>query len=120
MSRRLPEWIGKTDDTHAPGHVRARIFLAHDGICFLTKRKILPADYWELDHRVALINGGENRESNLVPVLRDAHRIKTRADVREKSKIARIRKRHLGIKKPRTITAWRKMNGERVFAPRER
>lgn len=118
--RSLPEWRGKTPETKAPPRVRMRIFLAHEGTCFLTKRKIMPADYWELDHRIALINGGENVESNLVPVLRDAHRIKTRADVREKSKVARLRKRHLGIKKPRTIRSWRKFNKEPVYAERER
>ncbi len=121
MTRTIDEWRGKTDDTKAPPRVRARIFLAHDGICFLTKRKIMPADYWELDHRVALINGGENREGNLVPVLRDAHRIKTRTDVLEKSKVARMRNKHIGIKKRSTFACSRdskfkrKMNGEVVL-----
>ncbi len=119
-SREVPEWIGAKPDTKVPDRVRARVFLAHDGKCFLTGRKIMPADYWQIDHRIALINGGENRETNLAPVLRDAHRIKTRADMQEKSKTARMRNKHLGIKKPRTITAWRKMNGEKVYAARER
>ena len=80
----------------------------------------MPSDYWEIEHKTALCNGGEHRETNMAPALRDAHRIKTRADLSEKAKVDRIRKRHLGIKKHRTITAWRKMNGERVYAARER
>lgn len=120
MTRPVPEWIAKSDDAKIPPRVRARVFLAHDGKCHITGRKIMPADYWECDHVIALVNGGEHRESNLAPALRDAHRIKTRADVALKSKTARIRKRHLGIKKPRTIMGWRNMRGERVYAPRER
>jgi 5-methylcytosine-specific restriction enzyme A len=120
MSRTPPEWIGKTPDTKVPPHVRMRIFLRDDGKCHITGRKIVPADYWDLEHRIALCNGGEHRESNLAPALRDAHRIKTRDDVAEKAKVDRIRKKHLGIKKPRTITAWRKMDGTAVYAPRER
>lgn len=118
--RTVPTWHGKTDDAKAPPHVRMRIFLAHEGKCFLTGRKIAPADQWDLDHRLALCNGGSNSEDNLVPVLRDAHRIKTRSDVKLKAKTDRLRKRHMGLKKPRTITAWRKMDGTPVFAARER
>lgn len=118
--RSVPEWRGKTPDSKVPPHVRMRVFLAYDGRCYLTGRKIMPADHWELDHVTALINGGAHIESNLAPVLRDAHRIKTKADVREKSKIARIRKKHLGIKPDRTIRAWRKFDGTAVFASKTR
>ncbi len=51
-----------------------------------------------MDHKTALCNGGENREGNLFPALRSKHRLKTAADVAEKSKVARIRSKHLGIK----------------------
>jgi 5-methylcytosine-specific restriction enzyme A len=37
-----------------------------------------------------------------------------------KRKTDRIRKRHLGIKKPRTITAWRRFNKEIRYAGRDR
>lgn len=105
MSRAVTEWIGKTPDAKIPPRVRARVFLAHDGICHLSDRKIGPADAWDLDHIIALVNGGEHRESNLAPALRDKHREKTAEDVAEKSKVARIRAKHLGIypKSPRPI-----------------
>lgn len=119
-ARAVPEWKGKTPDSKIPPHVRMRVFLANDGRCYLTGRKIMPADYWEIDHVTALINGGEHIESNLAPVLRDAHRIKTKADVREKAKVARIRKKHLGIRPDRSIRAWRKFDGTAVYASKSR
>lgn len=97
MTRTVPEWIGRTDDERPPPRVRARVFAAFNGICQLTGRKIRPGDTWELHHAKALINGGENRETNLVPALTDAHREQTKADVAEKAVIARKRAKHLGI-----------------------
>lgn len=118
--RHVPEWIGKTPDSKVPPHVRMRIFLAHDGRCHLTGRKIMPADYWELEHKIALCNGGKHRETNMAPALARPHMIKTAQDVKLKAKTDRIRKKHLGIKKPRTIRAWRRFSGEIVYAGRER
>lgn len=119
-ARSVPEWIGAAPDAKIPPRVRARVFGDHGGICYLSNRRIRSGEAWECDHIIALCNGGEHRESNLAPALCEPHKIKTKADVREKSKVARIRKRHLGIKKPRTITRWRKFNRELVFASRER
>jgi 5-methylcytosine-specific restriction protein A len=120
MKRSVPEWIGSSPDAKVPPHVRMRVFLAHDGVCHLTQRKIKPGDHWDLDHVKALCNGGEHREKNLAPALREAHRVKTAADVKERAKIDRLRKRNMGIRKPRTITRWRKFNGDVVYAGRER
>lgn len=97
MSRSVPEWRGASDDTAPPPRVKARVFLAHDGVCHLSGRKIRPGDVWQCDHVVAIINGGENRESNLAPALAEAHREKTAEDVAIKSKTARIRAKHLGL-----------------------
>lgn len=99
MSRSNPEWIGKSDDAKVPPRVRARIFDREGGICHLTGAKIDPVrDAWDLDHKIPLILGGEHRESNLYPALREPHRKKTAMEVKVKSKIARVRKKHLGIK----------------------
>lgn len=99
MSRALPEWIGRNADTKVPPHVRLRVFEAYDGHCYLSGRKIGPADKWDLEDIVALINGGENRESNKAPALKDKHKEKTARDVAEKSLVARKRSKHLGITK---------------------
>ena len=101
MPREVPEWIGKSDITPIPPRVRLRVFERHGGTCYLSKRKIRPGDDWDCDHIVALINGGENRESNLAPALRSAHREKTAQDVKIKAKAARLRKKHIGADKGR-------------------
>lgn len=97
MSRAVAEWIGTTDDSPIPPRVKARVFVKHEGRCYLSGRKILAADKWDCDHIVAIINGGENRETNLAPALHDKHVEKTRDDLAVKSKTARIRAKHLGI-----------------------
>ncbi len=98
--RTVEEWEGKSDDTPAPPRVRARIFEREKGICHLSGRKIAVGELWDLDHRIAICNGGRNVESNLFPALRDKHREKTATDVAEKSRVARKRSKHLGIKQP--------------------
>lgn len=97
--RSVSEWIGKSDDSAIPPRIRVRVFIRDDGRCQCgCRRKIIVGEKWETDHRIALINGGENREANLVTLLTEHHRTKTAADVAEKSKVARIRKKYLGIK----------------------
>src|SRR5690348_6861813 len=103
MPRAVEEWIGSSPDAKVPDRVRLRIFDREDGRCWISGRKIRPGDLWDLDHKIALINGGEHRESNLFPALRDKHREKTRADVAEKAKTAAVRKKHLGIRKASTL-----------------
>jgi len=96
MARTVPEWIGKTPDEKIPPRVRLRVWERHHGKCHLTGRKILVGDMWDIDHVVALVNGGEHRESNLAPALRFAHREKTAEDVAEKSRLREIKAKHIG------------------------
>jgi 5-methylcytosine-specific restriction endonuclease McrA len=119
--RSVPEWIGANPDTPVPARVKVRVFARHNGICHISGRKIGPADLWDADHVIAIINGGENRESNLAPALRDKHREKTAEDVAEKSAIYRKRAKHLGLKPKGRImdgsknSPWKhKMSGEVV------
>ena len=100
MSRAVPEWVGKTPDTPAPPRVRLRVFLKHEGVCHISRRKISPGEPWQLEHVVALINGGENRESNLAPALTDKHKEKTAEDLAEKSGVYRKALFNAGIRPP--------------------
>jgi hypothetical protein len=100
MTRTVKEWVGKTPDSKIPPRVRLRVFEAHGGICHLSGRKIAAGEPWAIDHVIALINGGENRENNLAPILIDKHKEKTAADVKEKATVARKAKANLGIKSP--------------------
>jgi 5-methylcytosine-specific restriction endonuclease McrA len=118
--RSVPEWSGSTDDAAIPARVRLRIWQRGKGRCELCTRKIMTAEGWEIDHRLALVLGGGHRESNLQVICKWCHRSKTRGEQAQKAKADRAGKRHAGIKKPRSIRSWRKFNGERVFAPRER
>lgn len=101
MARSVPEWWGATDDTPVPPRVRLRVFERWKGKDHTTGRKIMPGEPWQTDHIVALVNGGENRESNLAPILVDKHKDKTARDVEEKSRIAEKRAKHIGVIKPK-------------------
>jgi 5-methylcytosine-specific restriction endonuclease McrA len=103
MSRSVPEWIGKTPDAKVPPRVRDRIFEREGHRCHLSGRVIAAGEPWELDHRQALINGGEHRESNLFPALKDKHRAKTAEDVAEKAKAYARRSKHFGAAKRSTF-----------------
>ena len=120
--RTVPEWIAKHDDVAIPKRVKLRVFERAGGICHISGRKITAADQWECDHITALCNGGEHRESNLAPALRDKHRAKTAEDVAVKSKTARVRAKHLGIKRSARpmpgsrASKWKKkLNGQVVL-----
>lgn len=94
--RAVTEWVGKTPDSAIPPRVRLRLFERCNGVCALTGRKIQVGDEWDIDHKRALCNGGEHRESNLQVVLREPHRKKTAEDVSLKAKAARVRLKHIG------------------------
>lgn len=97
--RSVPEWIGKTDDTPAPPRVKLRVFLKFGGTCQICFTRIVSSP--EFDHRVALINGGFNCESNLVPLHPKCHALKTRTDVALKSADRKTQLHHYGIKQSR-------------------
>lgn len=101
MTRKVPEWIAKSDDDKVPPRVQLRVFEAYGGKDYLTGQIIRPGDKWELDHITALANGGEHREGNLAPILPINHKGKTRADLALKKKNERIRKKHRGITRPK-------------------
>ena len=117
IGRALPEWRGRHPDTPAPPRVRRRVFDAYDGRCYLTGRLIDPVrDVWELEHIIAICNGGLNVESNLAPALVEAHKEKTKRDVAIKSKTAKVRNKHLGIRSKK----WRPMAGTKASGIRRR
>jgi 5-methylcytosine-specific restriction enzyme A len=100
MSRSVPEWVGKDDDSRPPRLVRARVFRKYKGRCYLTGRSIGVKDEWDLEHvrPLHLARDGENlnRESNLAPALKAAHAVKTAAEATGRSKADRIHAKHFG------------------------
>ncbi len=107
MSRAVPTWEASHDDQAIPPRVKLRIFDAAGGRCahctLQIVGKLLPA----YDHVVALINGGRHAESNLQLLCVPCHAVKTGADVGEKAVVARVRKKHIGIRKPSRFLAAR-------------
>lgn len=100
--RSVEEWIGAKDDTPVPPRVRLRVFDRDGGRCQCGCTTLIrPGDKWETDHKIALVNGGLNRETNLVTLLAKHHKTKTAADVAEKSKTYERRLKHVGIKPKR-------------------
>lgn len=118
--RSVVEWVGAHPDAAIPDRVRVRIFERYAGRCPKCTRKLVPSQ-WDCDHIVALANGGRHAESNLQPLCKvPCHSAKTADDVAEKSRSYRKRKANAGIRKPRSIRAWRRFNGEPVYASRDR
>lgn len=95
--RSIPEWVAKNPDQSIPPRVKLRVWERCGGRCALTGKKLMPGDPYDFDHIVALVNGGRHAEDNLQVVSRDAHKVKTREDLDEKSKVYRIRAKHLGL-----------------------
>jgi 5-methylcytosine-specific restriction enzyme A len=96
--RALPEWIGKTADSAVPARVRVRIFDRYEGRCQCgCNRKIMAGEAWDCEDTIAIINGGQRRESNLKPWLHEHHKGKTAKDVAEKSRVYRKRAKHIGV-----------------------
>lgn len=119
--RSTEEWVGKTPDAMPPPHVRLRIFRDHGGVCRWSKVKIRAGDKWAVDHVKAIIEGGENRESNMAPILHgkgSAHAAKTAREQARKAKADRMAMAAFGIRKRKSRlshpTLKRKMSGEVV------
>jgi hypothetical protein len=116
MPRATDEWIGKHDDQKVPDRVRIRVLERYDNKCYLTGREIRPGDAWEIEHIQALILGGQHREINMAPALAAPHKIKTAVEMKVKAKIARVKKKHMGLGKPTSggfnKRFKRKMNGD--------
>lgn len=95
--RTVPEWIGKNDNAAIPPRVKLRLYDKAEGRCVVCT---LTAEAYECDHVIPLILGGEHRESNLQLICKPCHKAKTKLDVKLKSKVARVKAKHLGIRKP--------------------
>lgn len=100
MSRAVPEWVGKTDDSAIPEKVGLRVFETHDRKCWLCGNVIRPGDGMDIHHVTPLADGGRHAESNLVPVHRKCHRLQTAMEALVRTKHRNTVKSHYGIKKP--------------------
>jgi len=96
--RSVTEWVGKTPDAKVPAHVRLRILRRFEGKCYLTGILIADGQAFDLEDIRPLEEGGERRESNLAPVLRLPHEVKTAAERKRQAKADRQAKAAHGMK----------------------
>lgn len=96
--RFVAEWVGTHDDQAIPARVKDRIARKADDKCQCCGRPVGGKLRPEFDHVTPLILGGKHAESNLQLLCHECHGAKTKLDVRLKAKVARVRKRHLGIR----------------------
>lgn len=99
--RSTKEWRGKTDDSTPPPRVRLRIRDKANGVCHICAQPIKPTETLHIDHVIALIAGGENRESNMAPAHAHCNLAKGVTETKEKARVAKVRQKHLGIKAPK-------------------
>lgn len=84
-----------------PTRERVAIFQRWDGLCCICWGKISVGEGWDLDHTIPLAQGGEDEASNLRPVHRKCHAIKTKKDAADTAKAKRREAVHLGAKQSR-------------------
>lgn len=68
---------------------RQRIYAAQCGACWVCNE---PLGAFQIDHRQAVVHGGDNAEDNLRALCIPCHREKTRRDVGSNAKARRIAK----------------------------
>ena len=99
-ARAIPEWKGKTPDAKVPSTVQLRILERQKGRCALTDHKFRPGDQKRLDHKIPVIDGGKNWESNLQWLWDAPHKEKTKAEAKVRKSVRKRAKTHAGVKAP--------------------
>lgn len=100
---------------------KAQAFVRAGGNCEVPwcNAKLAPGKFI-YDHRIPDWMGGEPTLENCQVICRECDKEKTRKDAGNRAKSKRIIKRESGIRKKRTIRAWRKFDGSPVYASRDR
>lgn len=82
-SKDLVEWFGKHDDHDPPPGIKRRIKASASECCEVCG--IFVRYGGQVDHTIALCNGGENRETNLRWLCKTCHGAKTAKDIKQKA-----------------------------------
>ena len=102
------------------GLKRTRIFDTNNGDCCICHLPIKVGDKWIIEHIKPLWLGGADDETNMFPAHERCAIAKTIGEAPIKAKSDRQRAKHLGIKKPRKITRWKRFDGSIVIASKDR
>ncbi len=87
---------------------RARIFAAAEGRCHKCERKLGPSDDWDVEHVIALENGGTDDDANLAPCCDWCHQIKTSEDHALAGHGRRMATKHTVPRRFRQSKGWRR------------
>lgn len=85
--RKIPEWVGKSDDAAIPEKVMLRLWDKCKGHCEDCARKIMAGEKKHFDHRIALADGGRHAENNLQVLCVPCHTVKTGEEATERAKV---------------------------------
>ena len=99
--RKVPEWVGKTDDSKIPDRAKDRIVERQGGLCAISGVKFGPGIKPQFDHKTPLWLGGKHCESNLQAITEDEHKKKTAAEAKVRAKVNSQRRKHVGIAQPK-------------------
>jgi 5-methylcytosine-specific restriction endonuclease McrA len=73
----------------------AKIYAKHGGHCASCGRKLMAGDDYEIDHKIALANGGTDDDDNLQLLCEGCHILKTGNDVSDAAKGKRRYRKHV-------------------------
>lgn len=85
----------------------AKIYARHDGKCASCGRKLMAGDDYEIDHKIALANGGTDDDDNLQLLCEGCHILKTGDDVSEAAKGKRRFRKHVVPSRFKPKRGWR-------------
>lgn len=103
MSRTVPEWRGRSDDSRVPRSVYDRLYEKQEGKDAITGLPFRPGDKIIIDHIVPLKDAsGGNRETNLQLITDETHKPKTAAEAKARAKERRIHERDRGYVRPKS------------------
>ena len=111
--RKIPPWVGATDDAKVPLQVQLRILLKQGGRCAITGHKFAPGDEKRLDHIIPLADGGLHGERNLQWIVDVEHKAKTAREAEERARVRSVAARHAGIERPGKVKIPRRPKPEK-------
>ena len=97
--RKIPPWVGTTDDAKIPLQVQLRILVKQHGRCAVTGHKFTPGDAKRLDHIKPLADGGLHGEANLQWILDIEHKAKTKAEAEVRARVRSVAVKRAGLER---------------------
>ncbi len=99
--RKIPPWVGATDDAKVPLQVQLRILVKQKGRCAITGHKFTPGDAKRLDHIIPIADGGLHGETNLQWIVDVEHKAKTKAEAEARARTRSVAAKHAGLERPK-------------------